>query len=122
MRTASPAAAGPSARPSAPRRVAVAAQDKFCRDVVSTPKPASNAVGTATVSFLGAGGAREDVACAKVRERKGGGRGGGRAPVSPPPLCALGGGGGRVSVHARGGGTQGVGAKAGARKGGGGAP
>lgn len=72
MRALSSTTAGPrtAAAANARRGPPPARADKMCRDVVSTPKPKSDATGEAVVAFLGAAGAREDVTCAKVRGRK----------------------------------------------------
>lgn len=72
MRALSSTTAGPrtAAAHIARRGPPPARADKMCRDVVSTPKPKSDATGEAVVAFLGAAGAREDVTCAKVRGRR----------------------------------------------------
>ena len=75
MRAFTSFTAGPrTPPPAAPRGPRPPRADKMCRDVVSTPKDKSTAVGSATVAFLGAGGVREDVPCAKVREERKGRR------------------------------------------------
>lgn len=43
-----------------------AAQDAFCKDKVATPKTSVAVEGTATVSFLGAGGHEIRIECPKV--------------------------------------------------------
>ncbi len=61
-----PAIMEPSRSSHRVRGPAPPAADKMCRDVVSAPKDRPVVQGSATVRFLGAGGAAIEVECAKV--------------------------------------------------------